>query len=258
MRELERSGKNLINIDANVVDSNFKNASRNLKNSNTQKNRDIFKRARSDKLKLEESKKAFEKATNRAKASVKNLTGRRELAGSQRKAIRDSVKAVRDKSLVNLQKATSNAVKAKYKSNMQRLVLTENSVVYEQALFNDRLANPLITAVKFNLASSHRESDECDILASYDGFGLGRGVYPIRQQPRLPIHPNGVCFMTSITKSDISVEKADEAGVYKPDKFAKAGKDAGLSESRQKILSNITQQPRVRIDKDVAIDAVTK
>jgi len=204
------------------------------------------------------SKKAFDKAITNVESQIANLSDKRSLLKTQKKALRDTVNAVKTGSIEKLNKAIDNAVKAKYKSNMQRLVVTENGTVFEQSKYNERFDNPLITAVRFNLASSHDFFDQCNILADYNGFGLGKGVYPLNQQPRLVIHPNGVSFMTSVVKSDVSEAKADEAGQYNAAKFVKEGKKQGLSKSQLDSLQDLEQQKRVRIKSDVAIDTVTK
>jgi hypothetical protein len=203
------------------------------------------------------SKKAFDKAVANAEHQIENLSDRRGLFKTQRRVLKDTVSAVKNGNLERLEKTIDNAVKAKYKSNMQRLVVTENGTVFEQAAYNERYENPLITAVKFNLSSSHDFVDQCDVLADFDGFGLGPGVYPLKQQPLLVIHPNGVSFMTSVVRSDVSEQKADEAGKYKSSKFVKAGEEAGLSKSQLESLQNLQQQGRVRIDSEAAINAVT-
>ena len=90
-------------------------------------------------------------------------------------------------------KSIKDAIKAKNQSLTERTIITEQSRVFEQSRYNDRYDNPLITAIKFNLSSSHTVVDQCNVLADYDG-GLGRGVYALGSQPMLPIHPNGVSF----------------------------------------------------------------
>ena len=205
-----------------------------------------------------ENQKEFAKAVKKANLQISKMTGNRGLKGSQKQALEDAILAVKNKSVGELSSSMQRAINAKYKSNMQRLVVSENARVFEQSKFNERYDNPLITAVKFNLSSSHSVYDLCDILADRDGFGLGPGVYPLEQQPRLAVHPNGVSFMTSITRRKVSEIRVKEAGKYKGSDYAKEGKAAGLPPSQVKLLQDLEQQEKVEIDSEEAINIVTQ
>ena len=204
------------------------------------------------------AKKEFDDAVRIARSNIEQLTENRTLQRSQRAALKQAINSVKKNNIDNLQKSITRSINAKYKSNMQRLVVTENSRVFEQSRHNERLDNPLVTAIKFNLSSSHRIFDECDILASRDGFGLGRGIFPLDQAPRLPIHPNGVSFLTNVTKRRVSEQRAKEAGKYKGNEYAKEAEKDGLSPSQVENLKTMEQMRRVRIDSDKAIDITTE
>lgn len=205
-----------------------------------------------------ETLKAFRKSVANAKSQIELLTDNKPFKTQQKSSLNSILKAVEKNSVEKLDTAIEKAVTAKYKSNMRRLVVTENGTVYEQAMYNERCDNPIVTAVKFTLSSSHKVIDECNILAETDFYGIGSGNYPIKNQPQLVIHPNGVSFMQSLTFRQVSEAQINSAKKVTNNTIAKAGTKAKLSPSQIKSLKNLETQKRTSINSKIAIESVTK
>ena len=78
--------------------------------------------------------------------------------------------------------------------NSMRLARTENNNAFREAGVMSAEKAPWVEGVKWNLSASHPKVDICDVYASQDVDGLGKGVYKPMNTPR--DHPNGLCFLT--------------------------------------------------------------
>lgn len=221
MRDIEKAGKRVIVVDDEV-------GRRELKN-----------------------------AVKKAQTNINNLTDNKPFKKAQQSALNKAVSAIQSNSLDRLNLAIEKGVSNKYKSNMRKLVVTENGNAYEQAMYNERRDNPYVFAVKFTLSSSHKIVDQCNILASADLYGFGAGVYPLKEQPQLTIHPNGVSYMQSVPINKVSEAQANSAGSLNNSKLAKLGKEAKLSPSQIKALEQQQTQPKTQINSKLAIESVT-
>ena len=92
--------------------------------------------------------------------------------------------------------------------------------------------SPVVRALRFNLSSRHPEADGCDVLASRDLYGLGRGVYPKNRAPSL-LHPRCLCYVTAVLVKRLGEIPPD------PDmkrNLGKLAKDAKLTPSKEREL----------------------
>lgn len=201
-------------------------------------------------------KGAFIKRLEKSRAEIEKLSDNRALKQSYKGAFNRLESAIRKNDSVLFEKAIKQATLAKNQSLAERTIITEQSAVYEQSRYDDRLNNPLITAIKFNLSSSHKTEDECDVIANTDN-GLGVGIYSLQQQPLMPIHPNGVSFLTDVTKDEVSEAQANSFK-YKPKKMTGAGLNANLSPSQVETLKNMEFMQSVPVDKEYLENLVTK
>jgi len=199
----------------------------------------------------EKAIREFKKSVKNAQSQIDNLVDSKPFKKQQQAALKKAVRAVEKNSLDKLDEAIEKGVSTKYKSNMRRLVVTENGTVYEQAMYNERYDDPLITAVKFTLSSSHDFFDQCNVLAETDFYGLGIGVYPIANQPALVIHPNGVSYMVSVPKRKVSQAQINSAPKVTNKDLVKAGKKMkGIKNNHLKALEKIEKQKRTIADKE--------
>jgi hypothetical protein len=84
----------------------------------------------------------------------------------------------------------------------RRLARTEISRAHAAATQFAAFRTPFAKGMKYNTSASHPKADECDDHASRD-VGLGPGVYPVADFPRMPAHPQCLCFATIETVEDV-------------------------------------------------------
>lgn len=84
-------------------------------------------------------------------------------------------------------------------SRTMTLARTEINNAFTESQIECAKREPWNDGIKWNLSASHKIVDICDVYASQDLYGLGKGGYPV---DKVPIrHPNCWCFLTDILKS---------------------------------------------------------
>ena len=200
-------------------------------------------------------KRQFVKRLQISREEIEKLSDNRALKKSYRAALNRLERAVKKNDTVLFEKAIKGATYAKTQSLAERTIITEQSRVFEQSRYNERRENPLITAIKFNLSSDHNFVDQCDVLAEADN-GLGKGIYSLDEQPEMPIHPNGVSFITEITVDEVSQKQADKFK-YNHKKMEKIGERKGLYKSQNDALKDMSFMKPQKIDVE-ALENITK
>lgn len=112
----------------------------------------------------------------------------------------------------------------------RRLARTEITRAHGQSTLFTADRTPFATGVKWNLSGRHPRPDECDANASRD-VGLGRGVYPTKDVPRYPSHPQDLCSLSIVTEEDDDKIVADLRKQY------------GLDEGVQTPVSEVGWSP---------------
>lgn len=84
-------------------------------------------------------------------------------------------------------------------SAARRLARTEISRVHAIATQRVALVTPGIVGLRYVLSGSHPRPDRCNPLADRDVHGLGTGVYPVRDCPLPPAHPQCLCGVQRVT-----------------------------------------------------------
>ena len=90
-----------------------------------------------------------------------------------------------------------------------RVFRTEINRAHTLAFQAAAAAHPESAGTRFLLSPNHPKTDICDLHASVNRYGLGRGVYPHGKSP-LPAHPNTLSFEEIVWSDEISAE--DRAG----------------------------------------------
>lgn len=85
--------------------------------------------------------------------------------------------------------------------NSRRLARTETSRVFGAATIETAKITPGIAGIRWQTSARHPEPDECSDHADRDGYGLGRGVYPVNEVPPYPSHPMCLCVLVLVTIS---------------------------------------------------------
>jgi len=201
-------------------------------------------------------KSKFEKQLVNARKQIENLSDNRALKQSYKSVFNRLESAIKKNDSLLFNKAIKQATFSKNQSLTERTVITEQSRVFEQSKYDERVDNELITGVKFNLSSDHDKFDECDVLANTDN-GAGIGIYSLENQPAMPIHPNGVSFLTDVPIDEMTQKHADKLG-YNSNKMKFTKGDKSLSLLQIKNLENMEFMKRVKVDKEYLTDIVTK
>jgi len=200
-------------------------------------------------------KSKFEKQLKKSRAEIELLSDNRALKQSYKSAFNRLESAIKKNDSVLFEKAIKQATFAKNQSLAERITITEQSRVFEQSRYDERVENELVTGVEFNLSSDHDKFDECDVIANTDN-GQGVGVYSLENQPAMPIHPNGVSFLIDVTIDDMSQKQADKLG-YNSNKMKFTKGDKTLNPSQIKSLENMEFMQPVKVDL-IALENIVK
>ena len=108
------------------------------------------------------------------------------------RSAKDIARAVRDHISPSTPGGTSYAA--------MRLGRTEINNAHHTTTVRLAQDKPWITAMKWNISSSHPKPDECDQYAAHDE-GLGEGVFTKQNVPRKP-HPQCFCYVTHVQQDE--------------------------------------------------------
>lgn len=98
--------------------------------------------------------------------------------------------------------------------NAMRLFRTEINRAHGEAYIKGALDHPDAAGLRFLLSPGHPKPDICDLHASANLYGLGKGVYPDRKSCPWPAHPNTLSFVEVVFKDEVT--DADRAGKETP------------------------------------------
>lgn len=110
--------------------------------------------------------------------------------------------------------ALQNAIRTAFYERMrffsQRIAETELHRAYAEADARNLAADPTIEYVQVSRGADSGVACICDVLAGRDAYGLGAGVYPIRDAPVPPFHPFCRCRLR--TRRDLTGRKQRPRG----------------------------------------------
>jgi hypothetical protein len=96
------------------------------------------------------------------------------------------------------QKKLENALKVAYAEKNRylanRVAQTELHRLQAREQHTEWANDPDVEYIKIELATTHPQSDICDLYAKIDRYGLGAGVYPKDEAPMRPFHPFCRCI----------------------------------------------------------------
>lgn len=91
-----------------------------------------------------------------------------------------------------------------------RVFRTEINRAHGTAYMAGAEETPGFAGFRFLLSPRHPKPDICDLLASQNLYGLGKGVYPSAKACPWPAHPNTLSFVEMVFADEVSA--ADRAG----------------------------------------------
>lgn len=80
----------------------------------------------------------------------------------------------------------------------RRLARTEISRAFAAASDQADRLNPFVDRARYSTSGSHDETDECDDREQRSSRGEERGVYTLDEFPRLPTHPQCMCYRSPV------------------------------------------------------------
>lgn len=95
-----------------------------------------------------------------------------------------------------------------------RVFRTEINRAHGTAYMAGAEKTPGFVGFRFLLSPRHPKADICDLLASQNLYGLGRGVYPDAKRCPWPAHPNTLSFVEMVFDDEVTA--ADRAGKETP------------------------------------------
>ena len=98
--------------------------------------------------------------------------------------------------------------------NAMRVFRTEINRAHGEAYMAGGEGKPYFGGWRYLLSPAHPEPDICDLLATQNLHGLGKGVYPSRAKCPWPAHPNTLSFVEIVFKDEIG--EAERAGRETP------------------------------------------
>ena len=125
------------------------------------------------------------------------------------------------------------------RAQAMRLVRTEINRAHNDAFELSFFEHPDAIGTKFNLSSNHPRKDICDLHASVNRYGLGKGVYPKGRNP-YPAHPNTMSYKTGVFKDEVTDEdrKGKETRIDWLNKQSSTSKIAVLGKGKAAHLDN--------------------
>ncbi len=143
------------------------------------------------------------KAYKEYKATAEQVLSRiNKLKNPSTSKLKHAYTRLTDETILASDKAFSDAMyyaeyhKAKY--NAERLVHTEMSNAYGDAVYSEAMQDDTIAWVQVELSANHPEDDICNFYAEADLYGKGAGWYPKDEVPDFPFHPNCLCVLVPL------------------------------------------------------------
>jgi len=91
------------------------------------------------------------------------------------------------------------------RNNAMRLFRTEINRAHGESFQAAAFSNSNVIGLRFLLSPNHRHADICDMHASVNRYGLGKGVYPDGKNP-WPAHPNTISFTEVVFADEVTDE----------------------------------------------------
>lgn len=116
--------------------------------------------------------------------------------------------AVSERSEKAMQRAVHTAIEEKSRYIAERIARTEAARAWADGFVERYGHDESVVAYQWKLSSRHPKFDICNLYAEANLWGLGNGIYPKDETPKLPVHPHCLCHLAPVFRSELEGKKA--------------------------------------------------
>lgn len=150
-------------------------------------------------------------AINKAQSHIARLeSGGAPLSGNLRASYRGIVDAINKGIEKRLDTAIQVAITEKARYNAERILRTETVKAAGVAFDFSNSIDGDVIGVKWRLSTRHNIFDICNLHASSDSYGMGKGVYPKGKHPTYPAHPHCMCVLSKVFRGETELNNEFE------------------------------------------------
>lgn len=144
------------------------------------------------------------KKVRRARRQVERLGQGGAPNQALKTAYRELLDAVTDGTEKALTRSVHTAIEEKSRYVAERIARTEAARAWADGFAEKYMDDDSVVAFKWKLSSRHPAFDICNLYAEADLYGLGKGIFPKDQTPRLPVHPHCLCHLAPVYRSELN------------------------------------------------------
>ncbi|WP_071837936.1 polymorphic toxin type 50 domain-containing protein [Selenomonas ruminantium] len=116
--------------------------------------------------------------------------------------------AVSERSEKAMQRAVHTAIEEKSRYIAERIARTEAARAWADGFVERYGHDESVVAYQWKLSSRHPKFDICNLYADANLWGLGNGIYPKDETPKLPVHPHCLCHLAPVFSSELEGKTA--------------------------------------------------
>lgn len=140
------------------------------------------------------------KAIDKASSNIEKLS-----SNDLKAAYKQVLDAAKDLNIKVMEKAAWVAVQEKSRYYADRISATEMSRAWSEGFFAKNANDPRVIGYKWSLSPNHPRFDICDFHATANLYGMGPGCYPKNKVPSHPAHPYCHCNLSVIFKGEAEI-----------------------------------------------------
>ena len=144
------------------------------------------------------------KKVRRARRQVERLGQGGAPNQALKTAYRELLDAVTDGTEEALTRSVHTAIEEKSRYVAERIARTESARAWADGFAEKYMDDDTVVAFRWKLSSRHPVFDICNLYAEADLYGLGKGIFPKDQTPRLPVHPHCLCHLAPVYRSELN------------------------------------------------------
>ena len=144
------------------------------------------------------------KKVRRARRQVERLGQGGAPNQALKTAYRELLDAVTDGTEEALTRSVHTAIEEKSRYVAERIARTEAARAWADGFAEKYMNDDTVVAFRWKLSSRHPAFDICNLYAEADLYGLGKGIFPKDQTPRLPVHPHCLCHLAPVYRSELN------------------------------------------------------